>query len=153
MDIQAKLFARDEGKTMRIGRMTFHFKMTAEDTQGAYTVAEAQVPPDSGSGLHRHWSFDEAALVIDGQFECHIDGEKRTLLAGESIYWPRGAIHKFRSVGPSDGRITFILSPGRIFEEFFEEVSSSQVATGSANSAAAVHFRAIASKHGIEFMD
>ncbi len=74
MDIQAKLFARDQGKTVRIGRMTFHFKVTAEDTQGAYTVAEAHVPPDSGSDLHRHWSFDEVALVIDGKFECHIDG-------------------------------------------------------------------------------
>lgn len=57
MGIQAKLFARDEGKTMRIGRMTFHFKMMAEDTQGAYTVAEAHVPPDSGSGLHRGLQF------------------------------------------------------------------------------------------------
>lgn len=153
MDIQAKLFARDEGKTLRVGRMTFHFKMTAEDTQGAYTVVEAHVPPDSGSGLHRHWSFDEAALVIDGKFECHVDGEKRMLTAGESIYWPRGAIHKFQGVGPGNGRITFILSPGRIFEEFFEQVSSSQVATGSANSAPAVDFRALASKHGIEFID
>ena len=77
MDIQAKLFVRDEGKTVRIGRMTFHFKMTAEDTQGAYTVAEAHVPPDSGSGLHRHWSFDEAALVIDGKFEFSTSMETR----------------------------------------------------------------------------
>lgn len=153
MDIKAKLFARDTGKIVRIGRMTFHFKMMAQDTQGAYTVAEAHVPPESGSGLHHHWSFDETALVTDGRFECHVDGEKRALGVGESVYWPRGAIHKFRSLGPGDGRIVFILSPGRIFEEFFEQVSSSQVATGSANSAPAADFRAIGSKYGIEFID
>jgi mannose-6-phosphate isomerase-like protein (cupin superfamily) len=152
MDIQAKLFARDAGNAVRIGRMTFYSKMTAADTQGAYTVVEALVPPESGSGLHRHWSYDEAALVTDGNFDCYIDGKQLTLGAGESVYWPRGAIHKFRSIGPIDGRILFICSPGRIFEEFVEQVSSPNQ-TGSANSAPAVDFRRIASKHGIEFVD
>jgi hypothetical protein len=110
-------------------------------------------PPDSGSGLHRHWSYDEAALVIDDKFECHIDGKQTTLGAGESVYWPRGATHKFRSVGPGDGRILFICSPGKIFEDFVERISSSQVDGGSANSGPAVDFRAIALKYGIEFMD
>jgi mannose-6-phosphate isomerase-like protein (cupin superfamily) len=133
--------------------MTFYSKMAAKDTQGAYTVVEALVPPESGSGLHRHWSYDEAALVIDGKFECHIDGKQATLGAGESVYWPRGAIHKFRSLGPRDGRILFICSPGRIFEEFVEQVSSPHVQGGDANSGPAVDFRGIASKHGIEFVD
>ncbi len=153
MDLQAKLFGRNEGKTMRIGHMTFHYKMMAEHTQGAYTVVEALVPPDSGSGLHRHWSFDEAAFVIEGKFECHVDGKPTTLGAGESVYWPRGVIHKFRGLGPTDGRIQFILSPGRIFEDFFAQVSAAPIQTGSASSGPAVDFRAIASKHGIEFMD
>ena len=103
MTIPAKLFARDGGKTMRLGRMTFHVKMAAEDTEGAYTVVEAIAPPDSGSGLHRNWSYDEAALVIDGHFECHVDGAPTPLGAGESVYWPRGAVHKFRSSAPATG--------------------------------------------------
>ena len=48
MTIPAKLFARDGGKTMRLGRMTFHVKMAAEDTEGAYAVVEAVVPPEFG---------------------------------------------------------------------------------------------------------
>jgi mannose-6-phosphate isomerase-like protein (cupin superfamily) len=153
MDVQAKLFARDVGNVKRIGRMTFYSKMAAEDTQGAYTVVEALVPAESGSGLHRHWSYDEAAFVTDGKFECYIDGKQTTLGAGESVYWPRGAIHKFRSLGPGYGRILFICSPGRIFEEFVEQVSSPHVQGGSANSDPAVDFRRIASEHGIEFVD
>lgn len=153
MDIQATVFARDSGKAMRIGRMTFYAKMTAADTQGAYTVMEAVVPPESGSGLHRHWSYDEAALVTDGKFECHIDGKQTTICAGESVYWPRGAVHKFRSLGPGDGHILFICSPGRIFEEFIEQVSSSHVQSGSAKSGPAIDFRSLASKYGAEFVD
>jgi mannose-6-phosphate isomerase-like protein (cupin superfamily) len=153
MDVQAKLFARDGGKAITIGRMTFYFKIRAEDTQGAYTIVEALVPPESGSGLHRHWSFDEAALVSEGRFECRVDGKDTMLGAGESVYWPRGAIHKFRSVGPGDGRIIFICSPGRIFEEFVEQISNPQLQTGSANSGPAVDLRRIVAKYGIEFVD
>lgn len=153
MDVQAKHFARDRGKAVKIGRMTFYFKMMAEDTQGAYTMVEAVVPPDSGSGLHRHWSFDEAALVSEGRFECHVDGKEKTVGPGESVYWPRGAIHKFKSIGPGDGRILFICSPGRIFEDFVEAISNPQIQTGSAISGPAVDIRRIVSKFGIEFVD
>jgi mannose-6-phosphate isomerase-like protein (cupin superfamily) len=153
MEIHAKLFAHDAGNALQIGRMTFYSKMTAEDTQGAYTILEALVPPDSGSGLHRHWSYDEAALVVDGKFECHIDGKQVTLGGGESVYWPRGAAHKFRSIGPDSGRILFVCSPGKIFEDFIEQVSISRVDGGSAISGPAVDFRDVAAKHGIEFLD
>ena len=153
MDFNAKLFANDESKAIRMGRMTFHFKMSAEDTNGAYTVMEAIVPPESGSGLHRHWSYDEAALVLEGKFECQVDGHQTTLGAGESVYWPRGSAHKFRSIGPETGRIVFICSPGKIFEDFVEGVIATQVASGSANSGPAIDFRGFALKHGIEFMD
>jgi len=111
------------------------------------------VPPESGSGLHRHWSFDEAALVIEGKFECYVDGKQTTLGANESVYWPRGAVHKFKCLGRGDGRILFICSRGRIFEEFIEQISSSHIQTGTANSGPAVDFRAIASKFGIELID
>ena len=153
MDIVAKRFGRDTGEVRRIGRMTFFLGMSAEDTQGAYTVMEAIVPPDSGSGRHRHWSFDEAAFILDGRFECFVDGSQKELSAGESVYWPRGAIHQFRSIGPGDGRILFICSPGKIFEDFINQLSTSGVESGTAVSGAAVDFRAIAARHGIEFID
>lgn len=154
MTIHARLYAADDTKTAkRVGRMTFHFKVSADDTEGAYTVLEAVVPPDSGSGLHRHWSYDEAARVLEGAFECYVDGEYRTLLAGQTVYWPRGAVHRFRSVGPEDGRILFICSPGRGFEEFADRISQPEVQTGTAVTGPASGFRAIAADYGIEFID
>ena len=153
MDSHAKLFTNDDSKAIRMGRMTFRFTMSAEDTHGAYSVMEAIVPPESGSGLHRHWSYDEAALVIEGKFDCQVDGRQTTVSAGESVYWPRGATHKFKCIGPETGRIVFISSPGRIFEDFIAGINAAQVASGTANSGPAVDFRGFALKHGIEFMD
>ena len=152
-DIQAKQFARGAGRHMQIGRMTAYSQITSDDTQGAYTLMEALVPPNSGSGLHRHWSYDEAVLVLGGKFECHSDGKLVTLGEGESVYWPRGAVHNFRSVGPDDGRILFLCSPGKIFEDFIEQISASRVDGGNAVSGPAVDFRALASKFGIEMLD
>jgi mannose-6-phosphate isomerase-like protein (cupin superfamily) len=153
MEMQPKLFAHDAGKTMQIGRMTFYPKMTAEDTQGAYTIVEAVVPPDSGSGLHRHWSYDEAALVTEGRFECLVDGKPVIVGAGESVYWPRGTAHKLRCVGPGVGRILFVCSPGRIFEDFMQQIATPKVDGGNAVSGPAVDLRAIAARLGIEFLD
>ena len=58
-DIHAKQFARSSGRSMQIGRMTVYSQITSDDTQGAYALMEASVPANSGSGLHRHWSYDE----------------------------------------------------------------------------------------------
>ena len=153
MDSHAKLFTNDNSMVIRMGRMSFRFTVSAEDTLGAYSVMEAIVPPESGSGLHRHWSYDEAALVIEGKFECQVDGRQRTVSAGESVYWPRGTTHKFKSIGPETGRIVFICSPGRIFEDFVAGINAAQIASGNANSGPAIDFRGFALKHGIEFMD
>ena len=114
---------------------------------------EALVSPDSGAGLHRHWSYDESALIIAGRFECYVDGTRTIFAAGESVYWPRGALHQFRGIGPEDGRILFICSPGKIFEDFIDAIALSTVEGGTAVSGPAVDFRAIASKYGIEFVD
>ena len=40
------------------------------------------------------------ALVIDGKFECYVDGRQTTLGGGESVYWPRGAIQQIPNVTP-----------------------------------------------------
>ena len=153
IDLQAKLFARNAGRELKIGRMTMLFKMTAGDTQGAYSVIEALVPPESGSNLHRHWSYDESAFVLDGKFDCYVDGKQKTFGAGESIFWPRGAVHRFKGVGPGDGRMLFICSPGKIFEDFAEQIANPAVETGTATSGPAPDFRAIAARHGIEAID
>jgi mannose-6-phosphate isomerase-like protein (cupin superfamily) len=154
MTVHAKLYTEDDATTAkRVGRMTFHFKVSADDTEGAYTVLEAVVPPDSGSGLHRHWSYDETARVLEGRFECYVDGSYTTFTAGQTVYWPRGAIHRFRCLGPADGRILFICSPGRGFEQFAERIAQPDVQTGTAVSGPASKFRAVAADYGIEFID
>ncbi|MGO9741335.1 MAG: cupin domain-containing protein [Roseiarcus sp.] len=99
-----------------------------------------------------NWSYDEAAIVVDGQFECHVDGAPRALRVGESVYWPRGAVHMFRSIGPGDGRILFICSPERIFVEFIGKVADASIETGTAASGPAVDFRRVAAQFGIEFL-
>jgi hypothetical protein len=45
-----------------------------------------------------------------------------------------------------------VSSPGGVFDAFIDEVVTSMTASGSPGRAAAVDFRAIAAKYGIEFL-
>ena len=70
------------------------------------------------------------------------------------VFVPGGTPHAFRSVGPETGRQLILSTPGRLFEAFIEEVENAMVDSGKpSDNRPAVDFRAIAARHGIEFVD
>jgi mannose-6-phosphate isomerase-like protein (cupin superfamily) len=147
-------FFPNDGNTFTLGRMTVTFKTTAADNAGAYTLLEAIEPPGSGAGRHRHPTFDETFVIIEGHYEFQIGEQMLKLGPGEMVFVPRGTPHAFKSVGPEIGRQLVISSPGGIFDAFISDVAKSEVDTGSpSTSAPATDFRAVAAKYGIEFLD
>ncbi|HEY6241931.1 MAG TPA: cupin domain-containing protein [Burkholderiales bacterium] len=149
---QPRHFLPDQGKVYKLGRMTITFKITAADNSSAYTVLEAIEPPDSGAGRHRH-EFDETFIICEGHYEFQLGEKMLKLGPGETVFVPGGTPHAFKSIGPETGRQIVISSPGGIFDAFIDEVHRSMVDTGASKSGPAVDFRAIAARHGIEFMD
>ena len=65
------------------------------------------------------------------------------------LFAPRGTPHSVRSVGPEIGRELIVSSPGGVFDAFIEEATG---ALAAAKGGAAVDFRTIAAKYGIEFL-
>jgi quercetin dioxygenase-like cupin family protein len=147
-------FPPNEGNSFTLGRITVTFKTTAADNAGAYTLLEAIEPPGSGAGRHRHPTFDETFVIIEGHYEFQIGEQVFKLGPGEMVFVPRGTPHAFKSVGPEFGRQLVISSPGGIFDAFIRDVAKSAVDTGSpSRSGPATDFRAIAAKYGIEFLE
>lgn len=142
-----------EGKTYRLGRITLNVKVSAADTGGAYTLCEAIEPPEAGAGLHRHTSYDETHIVCEGRYEARLGAETLQLGPGDMVFAPRGTPHAIKCLGPETGRELMISSPGGVFDAFIAEVSASMTASGTPGSGAAVDFRAIAAKYGIEFLE
>ena len=148
MTAQARHFKPGEGNSYTLGRMTLTFKIGASDTGGAYTLCEAVEPPGSGAGLHRHPTYDETHIVCAGRYQCRLGAATLTLGPGEMMFVPRSTPHSVKCIGPETGRELIVSSPGGIFDAFIAEASAAMAAPG-----AAVDFRAIAGRYGIEFLD
>jgi len=148
--IQPRHFLPGEGQSFKVGRMTMTFKTTAAADWNAYTVCEAIEPPESGAGYHRHPSYDETFLIIEGHYDFRLDGKLLKLGPGDSVFVPRGTPHGFVSTGPEAGRQIIISSPGGIFDAMIAEVT--MLDTGSPTRNASEEAKAIAAKYGLEFV-
>jgi quercetin dioxygenase-like cupin family protein len=148
----ARHFRPMEGKTYQLGRMTLAFKRTEGDDEGSYSLIESVELPGAGAGRHRHPSMQETFLVLEGRFDFEAAGERRSLGAGEMLVIPRGAVHGFACTSEQPGRLLTISNPARVFEAGVAELCASQVDSGTPQGGAAREMRAIAARHGLEFL-
>jgi quercetin dioxygenase-like cupin family protein len=88
--------------------------LTGEQTAGAYAVVEVFVPPGGGPPAHVHSREDEAFLVVEGEFEFVVGGERVRLTAGGFVFGPRGVPHAFKCVGPTAGRMIITALPAGV---------------------------------------
>lgn len=151
-DAPARHYGPMEGKTYVLGRMKLAFKRTDGDADGAYSIFESTEAPGAGAGLHRHPPIQETFLVLDGEFDFVVAGEQHTVGASEMLVIPRGAPHGFTCTSKEPGRLLTISTPARVFEAGVEELCRAGVDTGTPSGGAATDMRAIAARHGLEFL-
>jgi len=93
-----------EGRAVWVlGGQLLTYKVTAEQTGGAYSLFEGTVPPGGGAPPHIHHREDESFYVVDGEFEFSRDGETIKAGPGSLVYVPRGSLHAFENVGGREG--------------------------------------------------
>ena len=148
--LQPRHFQPGEGTSYKLGRMTMTFKTTAAPDWNAYTVCEAIEPPESGACYHRHPTYDETFIIVEGQYDFRLDGKLLKLIPGDVVFVPRGTPHSFVCTGSEVGRQIIISSPGGIFDAMIAEVT--MLDTGSPTRKASDEAKAIATKYGIEFL-
>ena len=74
-----------------------------------------------GVPLHRHHSYDEAFLVVEGEMEFTIGDQTKRCGPGSFAFVPRGEAHRFANPGPGKSRVIVIGSPG--VQALVEEVA------------------------------
>jgi len=149
---KARHFRSMEGQSYQMGRMRMAFKRTAGDEDGAYSIIESTETPGTGAGRHRHPPFQETFIVLEGAFEFEASDERRSMGPGEMIAIPRGAPHGFKCTSSEPGRLITISMPPRVFEAAVAEVCAANVDSGTPGGGPAVDMRAIAARHGTEFL-
>ena len=130
------------------------YKVSAEQTGGAYSLFEGLVPPRDGTPPHIHHREDECFYMLEDEFEFLKGDDTVTAGAGSLIYVPKGTLHAFKIVGEKLERLLNSQTPGGLHERFFEEVgedaTDKTVPPGAAGPPDFERIAAIAAKYGTE---
>jgi quercetin dioxygenase-like cupin family protein len=103
--------------------MCWEITQSAADTAGALLETVNWVGPRTGGPpVHVHPTAEESYEVIDGTLEVLIDGQWRTLHAGETATVPPGARHTLKNSSGTPVRLINTHRPALRFEQMFREM-------------------------------
>ncbi|WP_052731302.1 cupin domain-containing protein [Spirosoma radiotolerans] len=91
-------------------------------TEGRYAVWEEMVPPLAGPPPHSH-PDEEIFYIIDGSFEFMLHEPNNLIPAttGAVVRVPAHALHTYKNVGATTGKLLTIAMPGKL-EAYFRAV-------------------------------
>jgi quercetin dioxygenase-like cupin family protein len=119
--LAAKVLDRDEGLRLQSGPgRDLVFKVTGDETGGAFDYFVVEVAPHGGPPLHVHHEQEEAIHVLSGRFKVQIGEETFRLAEGGFAYLPSGLPHAFLNLTDAPGEIVVVYTPGgghRFYEE------------------------------------
>ena len=88
------------------------YKITSDQTGGAYSLFEVKTPPGSGAPPHVQHREDEAFYVLEGEYEFLIEGRTINAGPGSLIYVPKGNLHAHTNFGEGMARMLLSQTPG-----------------------------------------
>lgn len=92
-----------------------------ERTGGQYAIFEDNVPPLGGPPPHTH-PDEEIFYIISGEFEFVLNDLTSPFraVAGSVVHIPSFALHTFKNVGQTTGKMITIVTPGNLVNYFRE---------------------------------
>lgn len=89
-----------------------YVKLTATETNGAYSLFEYVVPTGlGGPPTHIHSREDELFICVKGRVRVELDGVEHILTPGSALLMPRGVPHMFHNPFDEETRIIAVVSP------------------------------------------
>lgn len=123
--------------------------LTAAQNREGVAVQIAEMPEGSGPPFHRHPSFDEVFIILEGIVEFQANDRIITAHAGDLVFVPGEVPHAPKCVkGNSEGvaKIIMLVTPAR-FENFFHELGPLVDEGGSRE-----ELEDLGTRYGIEFL-
>lgn len=118
----AKVLPPGEGLKLQSGPgRDLIFKVTGEDTGGAFDYFIVQVAPWGGPPLHVHHRQEETIHVLKGRFKVRIGEEIYYLEEGGFAYLPSKIPHAFLNLTGDPAELIVVYTPGG-GHKFYEEL-------------------------------
>jgi quercetin dioxygenase-like cupin family protein len=108
-----------DGEVVWFGGGAVRFKVTSEDTGGAFALIEDEAPRGKTTPLHSH-PFRETFYVLEGEMVFHVDGEEASCGPGSVVSAAAGVPHAFLITSDS-ARFLTAFTPGDVAEAFLRE--------------------------------
>jgi mannose-6-phosphate isomerase-like protein (cupin superfamily) len=110
-----------EGRLIDLGSFSMTVKAAGDETNGMFTLLEADEPPEFGPPLHIHHGIAEAFYVLQGEYIIFLDGDEFRCPAGSFIFIPAETPHGFR-VGTEASRKLNLYLPASMVG-YFDDLS------------------------------
>ena len=135
-----------DGETLNVLGMPLRFLCDADDTAGAWSLMEEDIPIGHGPPPHRH-DWDEAYYVLSGSLDFEMDGKPVRLESGDFAHLPRNTVHAFKGASETPAHVLIFAVPAHS-SAFFKDVNR-EVQTVPEDMSKILE---IGQRHGIEFM-
>lgn len=103
---------------------TYQTILSTAETGGTLSIVYGEAAPLDGPASHIHDNEDEIFIVLEGEIEFEVAGQRFKRGPLETAFVPRGHAHSFRT-GADGARCITVLTPGG-FEGFFAEMAKGQ---------------------------
>jgi quercetin dioxygenase-like cupin family protein len=132
---------------VRIGGMELRFVVDETQGSGDLVIFEMTVQPNARVPVpHYHREVDEVVYGLAGVLTTMVDGVKREVRPGDSVFIRRGAVHHHENLGGEISRTLFVLYPGGIGRAYFEEIATAVSGPGKPDPA---RLKEIMLRHGL----
>ena len=119
---QRRVLAAGEGLRLQSGPgRDVVFKVTGEDTGGAFDYFVVDVAPHGGPPLHVHHKQEETIHILKGRYKIRIGDDIFHCEEGGFAYLPSNIPHAFLNLTDDPGQVIVVYTPGgghRFYEEF-----------------------------------
>jgi quercetin dioxygenase-like cupin family protein len=132
-----------------VGELAIRSLLEGERSDRSVSMFEFDVPAGSRvAAAHSHDGHAETIYGLEGTLVWTVEGEAHEVGAGEVLFIPRGAVHRFANTGGLDAKALAIVTPGVLGPEYFREVAAVlDAAAGAPPDPAAI--AAVMRRHGL----
>ncbi len=118
---EAYVLAPGEGRSIDLGAFAMTVKANSDETNGVFSLLEAEEPPGFGPPLHIHHDAAEAFYVLEGEYVMFLDDREVACPAGSFIFIPAGMRHGFRVGAAPSRKLNFYFPAAMI--DYFDDLS------------------------------
>src|SRR5580698_6798846 len=136
-----------KNEIIQVGQIGIRFLLESADTNGAVAMFEFTVPAGAKVPVpHSHEHYDETIYGVAGVVTFTLEGKPVDIGPGESCFIPRGAVHGFNNLKPTDAKALAVITPALLGRDFFKETAALVNAGGPPD---VEKLKAVLLKHGL----